>query len=79
MSPLAHALNKSRVLVLRDSFDTVVSRYMTRTFSQTLQKHYSYVSREDLKKIVAEFQPDLVIVLMVERALVEPIAILDAP
>ena len=74
-----HALNKSRVLVLRDSFDTVVSRYMTRTFSQTLQKHYSYVSKEDLKKIVAEFQPDLVIVLMVERALVEPIAILDAP
>ena len=74
-----HALNKSRVLVLRDSFDTVVSLYMTRTFSQTLQKHYSRVTKVELKKIVSQFQPDLVIVLMVERALIEPIAILSSP
>ena len=35
-------------------------------------KEFSYLEN-------VEFQPDLVIVLMVERALVEPIAILDAP
>jgi len=75
----AHALNKKRVLVLRDSFDTAVSVYMTRTFSHTLQKHYSQVTASEIKNIAKRFNPDLIIVIMVERAFIEPISILSAP
>lgn len=63
------ALNKKRVLWLRDSFGSALSPYMAATFTDTLQLHYDLATPALLSKLVDEFQPELVIVSVVERAL----------
>lgn len=61
------ALNKTRTLWLRDSFGTGMSRLMARTFSETLQIHHGKVQPSLIKKMIADYKPDYVIVTVVER------------
>lgn len=64
------ALNKKKVLWLRDSFGTGLSPYMTYTFSDVLHVHW----REGLKlgqlnSYVERWRPDYVFITVVERAI----------
>jgi hypothetical protein len=81
-----HALNKKRVLWLRDSFGTGMSSMMAATFSEVVQIHWI----EALKlggrfaELVDKFKPDLVFITVVEReartrpfTLFPPLAIRD--
>lgn len=61
------ALNKVKVLWLRDSFGTAMSRVMASTFYETLQVHHGRTSPEAIKKILLDYKPDYVIVTVVER------------
>ncbi|KGT90753.1 alginate O-acetyltransferase AlgX-related protein [Enterobacter cancerogenus] len=62
-----NALNNKRVIWLRDSFGTAMSRLMAVTFSETLQIHLARTSPEEIKKIISDFKPDYVIATVVER------------
>ena len=44
------ALNSKKVLWLRDSFGTAMSKLMAFTFSETLQVHHGRISPEEIKK-----------------------------
>lgn len=61
------ALNKKRVVWLRDSFGTAMSRIMAKTFYETLQIHHGKVKPSEIRKIIADYKPDYVIVTVVER------------
>ncbi len=63
-----NALNKKKVLWLRDSFGMAMSPYMAATFTQTLQIHYRVVDPALLTKLVESFKPDYVFVTVVERS-----------
>ena len=62
-----NALNKKRVLWLRDSFGTGMSAYMTATFSEVLQSQYITVNAQQIMTMVEEFKPDYVFITVVER------------
>lgn len=64
------ALNKRRVLWLRDSFGSVMSPLMAATFSDVLQLHWSegFSSPERFIKLVNEFKPEYVFFTVVERS-----------
>lgn len=62
-----HALNNRRVIWLRDSFGTAMSRLMAATFTETLQIHHGRVSPEEIRNMIIDYQPDYVIVTVVER------------
>lgn len=62
------ALNMRKVLWLRDSFGTKMSPYMSQTFSDVLQLHWSEgMKPEVLRELVDGFKPDYVFVTVVER------------
>ncbi len=61
------ALNKMKVLWLRDSFGVAVSPFMAATFSETLQLHYNRADPALLAQLVKSFKPDYVFVTVVER------------
>jgi len=65
------ALNKKRVLWLRDSFGTQLSPLLTATFNQVIHWHYSKAYSQDrqaeLRQILDEFLPEIVIMTIVER------------
>lgn len=61
------ALNSTKVLWLRDSFGTAMSKLMASTFSETLQVHHGRISPEEIKKIMLSYKPDYVIITVVER------------
>jgi alginate O-acetyltransferase complex protein AlgJ len=63
------ALNKKKVLWLRDSFGNALSKQMAVTFSEVVQIHwrYAYNQQYDLLKLVDKFKPDYVFVTVVER------------
>ena len=65
------ALNKKRVLWLRDSFGTQLSPLITATFNQVIHWHYSKAYSQDrqaeLRQILDEFLPEIVIMTIVER------------
>jgi hypothetical protein len=61
------ALNKAKVLWLRDSFGEAIAPFMAATFSQTLQLHYSAATNARYMEMVETFKPDYVIVSVVER------------
>jgi len=61
------ALNKKKVLWLRDSFGNALAPYMAATFSETLQLHYAFTSHREIAELVEEYQPDYVFVMGVER------------
>lgn len=62
------ALNRRKVLWLRDSFGNAISSLMATTFSETLQIHYNKVTPERLAQLVEAYQPDYVLMTVVERA-----------
>ncbi len=68
------ALNDLKVLFLRDSFGTALSPMMALTFSQTLHLHWSPALRAKgrLLDLVDSFEPDLVLVAIVERSAITP-------
>lgn len=63
------ALNNIKVLWLRDSFGTALSPYMAMVFADTLQVHPQRISGSELVSILDRYQPDYVLVTLVERNL----------
>lgn len=63
------ALNKKRVLWLRDSFGTSMSPYMAATFSEVVQLHWQDAVKPggQMARLVEEWKPDYVFMTMVER------------
>lgn len=63
------ALNKKKVLWLRDSFGAAMSPLMSATFSDVLQLHWSKAVNPGgrLVQLVEEFKPDYVFYTVVER------------
>lgn len=64
------ALNKKKVLWLRDSFGNVLSPLMASIFSDVLHLHWSQAIKPggNFAQLVEEFKPDYVFVTVVERA-----------
>ena len=62
-----NALNKKKVLWLRDSFGTAVSPFMATMFSDTLQLHYDRADPALFVRMVEEFKPEYVFITVVER------------
>lgn len=66
-----HALNKKKILWLRDSFGTALSPFMAATFTEVVQVHWYPAFRNHghlLTKLVDSWHPEYVIVTVVERA-----------
>ncbi|MCO7538109.1 MULTISPECIES: alginate O-acetyltransferase AlgX-related protein [Pseudomonas] len=63
-----NALNKVRVLWLRDSFGTAMTPFMAATFSEVLQVHNSVSTPEMVKDLTIKFKPDYVVETTVERS-----------
>jgi len=64
------ALNKKRLLWLRDSFGTAVSPFMCATFTENLQLHWGEAFKDNgrrLIELVDAWKPDYVFVTVVER------------
>jgi alginate O-acetyltransferase complex protein AlgJ len=63
------ALNKKKVLWLRDSFGTALSPWMAITFSEVLQFHWPEAIRQGGRfvQLVEEWKPDYVFFTVVER------------
>jgi hypothetical protein len=61
------ALNKKKVLWIRDSFGVAVAPLMAATFSETLQIHYLSLKAQAFAELVERYQPDFVFVTGVER------------
>lgn len=61
------ALNQMRVLWLRDSFGGGMQQEMWALFSDVLQFNFSRASGEQLAEIMERFQPDLVVITVVNR------------
>lgn len=64
------ALNKKRVLWLRDSFGTAMSPLMASTFTEILQLHYDegLKSPERFIQLIDEFKPEYIFFTVVERS-----------
>jgi len=61
------ATNNKKILWLRDSFGSVLSPFMMATFTDVLQVHYGKANNEFLSHIFERFNPDYVLVTVVER------------
>lgn len=71
-----HAMNKKKVLWLRDSFGIGLAPFMAATFTETVQLHWNEVisSRGELLiHLVNTWHPEYVIVTVVERDAVTPL------
>lgn len=64
------ALNRMRVLWLRDSFGKSLSPFMASTFSETIQQHWIEVLDDDskLNEMINTYKPDLVLFTIVGRS-----------
>lgn len=65
-----NALNDKRVLWLRDSFGNNLSRYMAKTFKETIQIHLGGVlnSNKMLESLLKTYKPDIVITTIAGRS-----------
>jgi hypothetical protein len=63
------ALNRLRVLVLRDSFTDSLSPMLDATFTDLLYTHHAKPCAGDLPRLLEIFKPDVVVRLFVERSL----------
>ena len=61
------ALNRKKVLWLRDSFGSAMAPLMAATFTETLHVYYPLLKAQGLAELVERYQPDLVLVTAVER------------
>jgi alginate O-acetyltransferase complex protein AlgJ len=75
----SNALNKTKVLWLRDSFGNSLSPFMSKTFSNTLQVHYDSLDAKRFAELVDEFKPEYVFVTIVERAVRNPFFLSAGP
>lgn len=66
-----HALNRVRVLWLRDSYGTAMSPFMAATFSQVLQLHWRPALSEParFRRLIEKWKPDYVFITVVERSM----------
>lgn len=66
-----HALNRARVLWLRDSYGTSISPFMAATFTDVLQLHWRPALAEAglFRRLVEEWKPDYVFITVVERSM----------
>jgi alginate O-acetyltransferase complex protein AlgJ len=62
------------LLVLGDSFSDKISRFFNNTFGRITYQHYMEFGDSNISQLVAEFQPQAVVFLMVERCLIRPIS-----
>lgn len=64
-----NALNKSRILWVRDSFGDQLGRYMASTFSDIVEVHIDKFGAEPelMRSIIGKFDPDFAIVTVAER------------
>jgi hypothetical protein len=67
----SNALNEKKVLWLRDSFGKALSPLMAMTFSETLQIDYRLLNKNKkmMNRLLEEYQPDLILLSVVERNL----------
>lgn len=61
------ALNKTKVLWLRDSFGSAMSPLIAATFSDVVQMHFLALEPQSLGDLVEIYRPDIVIITSVER------------
>ncbi len=61
------ALNKTKVLWLRDSFGSAMSPLIAATFSDVVQMHFLALEPQSLGDLVERYRPDIVIITSVER------------
>jgi len=68
------ALNPIKLLWLRDSFGTKMAPMMAHSFEQTLHWHWQDAWHADgrLADVVQRWQPDIVLLVIVERSLLSP-------
>lgn len=66
-----NALNRMKVLWLRDSYGTALSLLMHRTFSTVWEYHFNKLYGMQLKDFISTHSPDLVVYEVVERLLEE--------
>ena len=68
------ALNRTKVLWLRDSFGQMMAPLMAATFSDVIQLHWDEALKPDLRlaRLVDEWKPDYVFFTVVERASRDP-------
>ena len=71
----ARALNKARVLWLRDSFGDALAPFMAATFSDVIMIHWNEAMKPGgrFADLVEKWHPDYVFVTVVERALLSPL------
>lgn len=62
-----NALNKKKILYLKDSFGTANSIFYQETFSETIQVHYNNLQGDNFLKLVIKEKPDIIIYQVVER------------
>ncbi|ENQ1389113.1 hypothetical protein ACEOEZ_003852 [Enterobacter hormaechei] len=76
-----NALNDMKVLWLIDSFGGGMKQYMHATFSTINEQHYLTLmaDKKKFKKVIDDFQPDIVIVTAVERQILIPSVFIEAP
>lgn len=75
------ALNRKKVLWLRDSFGQMMAPLMAATFSDVIQLHWSEALDKDMRlaRLVEAWKPDYVFVTVVERASRDPKFALPPP
>ncbi len=68
------ALNRAKVLWLRDSFGQAMSPLMAATFSDVIQLHWDEALKPDLRlaRLVEDWKPDYVFVTVIERSSRDP-------
>ncbi len=68
------ALNRAKVLWLRDSFGQMMAPLMAATFSDVIQLHWDEALKSDLRlvRLVEEWKPDYVFFTVVERSSRDP-------
>jgi alginate O-acetyltransferase complex protein AlgJ len=68
------ALNRKKVLWLRDSFGQMMAPLMAATFSDVIQLHWNEALKPDMQlaRLVEEWKPDYVFFTVIERASRDP-------
>ncbi len=61
------ALNKKRVLLIRDSFADALIPFFQRTFSDIVDVHHTFHSHDVLMHLLRTFEPEIVYLIIVER------------
>lgn len=76
------ALNQRRVLWLRDSFGAALSPWMSATFEDVVQLHWNAGMKDGarlLRKLIVDWQPQLVIFTVVERDSLSGLLLAEPP